>query len=60
MDLSMVDVSGIPENLIQEGDEVLVFGSGFPLWQHAEQAETIPYEILTSIASRIPRVFVYD
>jgi alanine racemase len=30
------------------------------LWQHAEQAETIPYEILTSIASRIPRVFVYD
>jgi alanine racemase len=60
MDLSMVDVSGIPENLIQEGDEVLVFGPGFPLWQHAEQAETIPYEILTSIASRIPRVFVYD
>jgi alanine racemase len=60
MDLSMIDVSGIPKNKIHVGDEVVLFGPGFPLWHHAEQAKTISYEILTSVAARLPRVFVYD
>jgi Alr-MurF fusion protein len=60
MDLTMIDVSEIPENKLQVGDEVTVFGPGFPLWQHARQAKTISYEILTSVASRLPRIFVYD
>jgi alanine racemase len=60
MDLSMVDVSSLNGNELRVGDEVLIFGPGFPLWKHAERAETISYEILTSIANRVPRVFVYD
>lgn len=60
MDLSMVNVNSIPIHELNVGDEVLVFGPDFPLWKHAELAETISYEILTSIAPRIPRVFVYD
>ena len=60
MDLSMVDVSRIHGIDLKVGDEVLIFGPGLPLWKHAKDAQTISYEILTSIAPRVPRVFVYD
>lgn len=60
MDVCMVDVSHFPENEPKEGDEVLIFGLELPLRRHAEMADTISYEILTSIAPRLPRVFEYD
>jgi alanine racemase len=56
----MVDVSRLTNHGPKEGDEVLIFGFELPLRSHAEMAETISYEILTSIAPRLPRVFEYD
>ena len=60
MDVCMVDVSQLPDNGPKEGDEVVIFGFELPLRRHAEMADTISYEILTSIAPRLPRVFEYD
>ena len=50
MDMCMLDVTGIPA---QEGDEVIVFGHGYPIEEFASAAGKIPYEILTGIGSRV-------
>lgn len=54
MDMTMVDVTDIE---CREGEEVIVFGTGYPITEIATQAGTIPYEILTSISSRVKRVY---
>jgi alanine racemase len=41
----------------QPGDAVLVFGPGLPVEEVAEGASTISYEILTSIAPRVRRIY---
>ena len=57
MDLTLVDVTGLPE--IAVGDEVVLLGSGDGLSvdarEHAELANTSLYEILCSISKRVPR-----
>ncbi|MDL2286692.1 alanine racemase [Desulfococcaceae bacterium OttesenSCG-928-F15] len=59
MDLSMLDVSDVPG--VSVGDVVTLIGkdgSGeVSAWSLAELARTIPYEILTGIVSRVPRIF---
>jgi alanine racemase len=59
MDLTLVDVTGIPG--IAVGDEVILLGSSdvlqFGAREHAELANTIPYEILCGISKRVPRRF---
>lgn len=55
MDMFMVDISGINCN---EGDEVIIFGENPSLHELAEQAKTIPYEIITSVAPRVKRVYL--
>ncbi len=54
MDLCMIDITGISAN---EGDEVLIFGPDNPVWNLAEQVNTIPYEILTNVSSRVKRKY---
>jgi Alr-MurF fusion protein len=54
MDMLMVDVSDIKCN---EGDEVIIFGESPSVNFMAQQLETIPYEILTSVSQRVKRVF---
>jgi len=54
MDMVMVDVSEID---CQEGDAVEIFGKNLAIEQVAEAAETIPYEIITGISSRVNRVY---
>ena len=54
MDMTMLDISGIDA---REGDEVIVFGVSPTIKQLADAIGTIPYEILTSISSRVNRVF---
>jgi len=54
MDMCMADVSGLD---IQEGDEVEVFGKNIPVLKLAQDLETIPYEILTSVSARVKRVY---
>jgi alanine racemase len=58
MDMTMIDITDIAG--VQEGDDVEVFGSNLPIEQVANWAETIPYEILTSIGQRVKRVYIQD
>jgi alanine racemase len=57
MDLTLVDVTGIPE--IAVGDEVILLGTRDGLsvdaLEHARLANSSPYEILCNISKRVPR-----
>jgi alanine racemase len=57
MDLTLADVTGIPG--IGVGDEVILLGTGEGLsvdaLEHAELANSTPYEILCNISKRVPR-----
>lgn len=54
MDLMMIDVTGVEANV---GDKVVVFNDKQGLSDIAELLGTIPYEVLTSIAPRVRRVY---
>ncbi len=55
MDQCMIDISGIDE--VTVGDEVVLFGeSAQDLTKLAKKANTIEYECLCLISSRIPRI----
>lgn len=58
MDMTMIDVTDIPG--VKEGDDVVVFGKELPVQQLADWAETIPYEILTSVSQRVKRVYFQE
>jgi alanine racemase len=57
MDLTLVDVTGIPG--VTVGDEVILLGAEESLsvdaLEHAELANSTPYEILCNISKRVPR-----
>jgi alanine racemase len=55
MDMIMVDISNINCN---EGDEVIVFGKNPTAEDLAINANTISYELITSISQRVKRVFI--
>ena len=55
MDLIMVDVTNIT---CKQGDNVELFGTNVSIQKLAKNANTIPYEILTKINSRVERVLV--
>jgi alanine racemase len=54
MDLTMIDLTGIPAN---EGDSVILFGKGLSVTEIARILQTIPYEVLTNISRRVKRVY---
>lgn len=60
MDQTVVDVTEIPG--VGIGDEVVLLGSqgneSVDAWDLADFAETIPWEVLCGISSRVPRVIV--
>ncbi len=57
MDMCMIDVN---DSDVKLGDEVILFGKEFPLPKMAETLGTIPYEIMTSISTRVKRVYIYE
>ncbi len=57
MDMTMIDITGIPA---REGTEVIIFGQDYTIMELAKQMETIPYEVLTSISSRVKRVYYHE
>ncbi len=57
MDMCMIDVTGLDA---KEGDEVVIFGKQLPVSRLAEWIGTIPYEVLTSISSRVKRVYYHE
>ncbi|MDY6801063.1 MAG: bifunctional UDP-N-acetylmuramoyl-tripeptide:D-alanyl-D-alanine ligase/alanine racemase [Bacteroidota bacterium] len=57
MDMCMVDITGCN---IYEGDEVIVFGKEQSVVDLANMLETIPYEIFTSVSTRVKRVYFQE
>jgi alanine racemase len=58
MDMTMIDTTHIAG--AEEGDEVLVFGNELPVQQLAEWANTIPYEVISTISRRVKRVYFQE
>jgi alanine racemase len=60
MDQTVIDVTEIPDVAI--GDEVVILGAQggetITAFDHAKIAETIPWDIFTSIGSRVPRIAI--
>lgn len=65
MDQAVIDVTRIPEERVGIGDEVVLLGSQGQAGQdqasvtaldHARWAETIPWEVFTSISARVTRL----
>jgi alanine racemase len=54
MDVCMVDVTDANCNV---GDQVEVFGQNISVTELADTLDTIPYEILTSVSTRVKRVY---
>ena len=57
MDVAMIDVTDID---CKEGDSVEIFGDDLPVTVLSGVMGTIPYEVLTSISSRVKRVYFQD
>ncbi len=55
MDMCMIDLG---EDLIQAGTNVQLFGEGNSVFEMSKLLETIPYEIISSISSRVKRVYL--
>ena len=55
MDVCMIDVTDIE---CKVGDHVLIFGNDLPITVLSDAIETIPYEVLTGISTRVQRVYV--
>jgi len=62
MDQLMIDTG--EDGSVQVGDEVTLIGSSggetITAWDIAEQTGTIPYEVLTGIGERVPRVYHHE
>jgi alanine racemase len=62
MDLTVIDITTVPK--VEIGDEVTLIGrqgkGEITAEEIADWAGTIPYEILTSLAKNIPRIFLKD
>lgn len=55
MDMCMIDITGTNAGV---GDVVTIFGENPTVMQIADILDTIPYEVMTSVAARVKRVFV--
>jgi alanine racemase len=60
MDMTMLDVGDIPEVLLE--DEVVIFGkqgdASITVDEIASSINTINYEIVSTIADRVPRIYL--
>jgi len=55
MDLSMIDVTDLPEGLARRGAAVEIIGDTITLDELAERAGTVGYELLTRLGARFDR-----
>jgi len=58
MDLAIVDVTGLPEDRVQAGDRVELFGEAIALDDFAARCGTIGYRLLTGVGARFRRDYV--
>lgn len=54
MDMTMIDIADLN---VKPGDEVEIFGNNISLSELANKMGTIPYEALSSVASRVKRIY---
>lgn len=57
MDTCMIDITGIEA---REGDEAIVFGEGASVEEMARVLDTIPYEVMTSVSTRVKRIYTKE
>ena len=57
MDMLFIDISGSNINV---NDRVEIFGNNHSIYKMANAANTIPYEIISSISNRVVRVYQKD
>lgn len=57
MDMCMIDISKVK---CEEGDEVIVFDNTQHIDQLAVAMNSIPYEVLTNISSRVKRIYTQE
>jgi alanine racemase len=57
MDMLMINITDIEA---EEGDEVIIFGENNTIYELAKVRQTIPYEVLTDIGSRLKRIFYLE
>ncbi len=57
MDGTMIDVTDVKD--VSVGDEVEILGKNISAWDIAELIGTIPYEVVSRMGKRLPRIFKY-
>ena len=55
MDMTLLDVTDLPEDAVRPGDVVEVFGPNIAIDEVAARCGTISYELLTALGSRVQR-----
>lgn len=60
MDLTIFDITDLPDNAVRAGDYVELFGKNLPVDDVARTSGTIGYEILTSMGFRHERRYVAE
>jgi alanine racemase len=58
MDLLAIDVTEVPEGAVGRGDLVTLIGDDLTIDEVARRADTIGYEVLTSLGRRYARRYV--
>ncbi|MBO0905799.1 alanine racemase [Jiella sonneratiae] len=58
MDLTLLDVTDVPADLLEPGTRAEFFGPNVAIDDVADAAGTIAYELLTGLGRRVERVFV--
>lgn len=55
MDVTFLDVTDCPE--AQEGDSVEIFGTNLPVTELSDTLGTISYEVLSTVSTRVKRIY---
>ncbi|NNE30121.1 MAG: bifunctional UDP-N-acetylmuramoyl-tripeptide:D-alanyl-D-alanine ligase/alanine racemase [Saprospiraceae bacterium] len=58
MDMFMLDLGS--QTTFSPGQEVVLFSPEHPIEKLAMALDTIPYEVLTNISPRVPRIYIQD
>lgn len=56
MDLATVDLTALPQS--GPGSRAELWGPALPVERVAAAAQTIPYELVTRVSARVPRLYV--
>jgi alanine racemase len=57
MDLTAIDIGGLPGNAVRRGDLVTLLGAEITVDNLADKSATIGYEVLTSLGRRYHRLY---